>query len=94
MNPALSGEPQVAITRALLRRHEDAFLIPQSIRIDLALLDLKTEYAYLPPRVCDRINLGPVFELSRRTANTLVEKNGILPAAGSVSPTGLVRNRD
>lgn len=81
MNTALGEEPQVEITRALVRQHRDAFLIPQSIGVRLALLDLATELSHFPPQVCNRTDLGPVFELNRETAATLVEENGMLPAA-------------
>ena len=80
MNVALSSEPQVAITRALVRQHPDAVLLPQSIRIDLVLIDWAAESGSFPLQVGDRIVLGTVFELNARTAKELVEDNGWLPA--------------
>lgn len=80
MNTALGQEPQVAITRALMQKHPDALLIPQSIRIDLTLLNIKAETSQFPAQVSDRIPLGLVFELNRQTALDLIEENGMLPA--------------
>ncbi len=87
MNTALSEEPQVAITRALLRENPHATLIPQSIRIELALLDLAAETSHFPPRPSDRMVVAPVFELNRRTALDLTEKDGVLPAATVTLPS-------
>ena len=87
MNTALGEEPQVAITRALMQQHRDAFLIPQSIRVDLALLDLEAEMSSFPVKVCNRTILGTVFELNRQIAIELVEENGVLPAATLRLPT-------
>lgn len=81
MNTALSEEPQVEITRSLMKQHRNALLIPQSIRVELMLLDIQAEWSQFPAQVCDRTNLGMVFELNRRTAIDLVEKDGLLPAA-------------
>lgn len=81
MNTALSEEPQVAITQALMRAHRNAILIPQSIRVELALLNIIAEASQFPPQVLERDILGMVFELNRESAIELVEENGILPAA-------------
>jgi hypothetical protein len=81
MNAALSQEPQVTISRALIRQHPDAILIPQSIRIDCVLLDIAKETSQFPPRIDKRMILGTVFELSRKSAIDLKEKDGLLPAA-------------
>lgn len=81
MNAALSQEPQVAISRALMQQHPNAVLIPQSIQVDCALLNIQLEATQFPPQVCDRINLGTVFELNRTSAVDLEENEGLLPAA-------------
>lgn len=86
MNVVLSKEPQVEITRALMQQHPSASLIPQSIRIDCCLADLKTEISHFPHRVGERPFLATVFELNRKTALELVEENGLLPAAQVLIP--------
>ena len=86
MNCALSGEPQVAISRALLQRHPGALLVPQSIRIDLTLVNIAAERAHFPPQVCDRRQIATVFEFNRDSAVNLPEQNGLLPAASVEMP--------
>lgn len=88
MNTALTSEPQVAISRALLRKNPAASLVPQSIKIDLALVDLAEESSHFPPRVCDRVFLGHVFELSASSALQSPEQSTHLPANTITLPSG------
>lgn len=81
MNVTLSHEPQVAITRALMKQHPLAMLIPQSIRVDFVWLNLKSELSHFPPKAGQRQVLGTAFELNRKSALELEEKEGLLPAA-------------
>ena len=83
MNVALSHEPQVEITRALMKNHANAILIPESIRVDVAMINIEQEHSQFPPQPLDRELLGTVFELDRKSAINLPEQNGFLPA-GSV----------
>lgn len=89
MNSALTREPQVAITRALLKKNPGATLIPQSIRIDVAMVDTAAEISHFPPKAGKRTIVAPVFELNRRTAIELPETNGMLPAATVTLPEHL-----
>ena len=50
MNAALASEPQVAITRALVRRYPNALLLPQSIRVNLEFIDWAAESSAFPMR--------------------------------------------
>lgn len=70
MLKALHKEPQVAVTRNLTRYlHDDGFLVPESVELDLALLDPGAELQALvdaeAPRPPDRIPLGCVLRLDR-----------------------------
>lgn len=80
MNVALYQEPQVEITRLLMRNHRGAILVPQSIRIDLAMVNLVREFGEFPPRAHERQFLGTVFELNHESAIELNDESGFLPA--------------
>jgi hypothetical protein len=70
MQRALSKEPQVAITRNLLRQlPEDATLIPECVSVNacLAVLGAETRAFVDGSELPERVHLGPVFELSRAT---------------------------
>lgn len=86
MNTALSQEPQVAISRSLMQRDPAAILIPQSIRIDLELLDLQSELSQFPPQVAERTFLATVFELNRRTAAELSEETDLISVGEVIMP--------
>lgn len=70
MQACLEAEPQVAITRHLLKQSPDAVLIPQEVRIDLTLLNPSREFNLgrqernPSHHQRDRIPLAPVFELN------------------------------
>ncbi len=81
MNAALSQEPQVAISQALIRQHPTAMLVPQSIRVDCVLLNFAAETSHFPPQPGERQGLGTVFELNCTSALELKENAGQLPAA-------------
>ncbi len=73
MRACLESEPQVAITRHLLRQAPIAIVVPEEVRIDLALVDPSREFAFegseqnrgLVQR--DRIPVASVFVLNRET---------------------------
>ena len=74
MNAALRTEPQVAIARHLVAQAPNALLVPARVTVSACLLDPAAELTPpmrpgepVPPLRRDRIDLGPVFELSRAT---------------------------
>ncbi|HET6512935.1 MAG TPA: class I SAM-dependent methyltransferase [Candidatus Kapabacteria bacterium] len=88
MNVCLGKEPQVAITRHLLAQAPDAIMVPESISIDAALLDPSQESARALSLEAqdhgepERIHLGNVFELNKRTVRAWAGLGDeVLPAA-------------
>lgn len=79
MQACLEAEPQVAVTRHLLRQAPDAILVPQAVRIECTLVDLAREFdtgAIGENREVmrrDRIPLGPVFVLDRESVRSWQE---------------------
>jgi hypothetical protein len=75
MNVTLRNEPQVAICRNLATQAPGAILIPEEVRIDLALLDPGREHAVaepddqVPPPAPERARtpLGRIFTVSRES---------------------------
>jgi len=99
MNACLEKEPQVAITRHLLRQAPQTILVPESIRIDAYLVDTSKEFTFVEPQQAggrskkDRIPLGRVFELSRETVKMWNScGNTRLPAASVQIPDPLERH--
>ena len=76
MQVCLTVEPQVAVTRHLLAQAPDALIVPQDVRIDLALLDPSREFDVEPlkdgeTRVeRERIPVGTAFALNRETVGS------------------------
>ena len=74
MRACLEAEPQVAVTRHLLRQAPHALLVPEEVRIEFTLVDPAREFdpdciaqnRQAAPR--DRIPVGLVFTLSREAA--------------------------
>jgi len=91
MQACLEAEPQVAITRHLLKQAPRAILIPQEVRIDLILVNPSCEFDWnrgdgkpdRGPRQRDRIPVGPVFVVNRETVH-LWEGNGSARLPGSL----------
>lgn len=81
MYAALFREPQVALTRCLVRTLPSAIFVPESVSVDLQLLDLRLESTAIPPTPRRRQMLGRVFQLDRSTALNIEADNGCLPAA-------------
>lgn len=87
MNVLLAREPQVAITRHLLKQAPEAILVPQSVRLDALLVDPERErprfsadgQGEMP--VPDRVELGTIFEVSRETVAGWPDSGEPLPAA-------------
>lgn len=86
MYAALFREPQVALMRRLVRRLPSAIFVPESISVDLQLLDLQLECSTIPPAAKDRQMLGRVFQLDRSQALNVKADNGRLPAATITLP--------
>jgi len=67
LRPALASEPQVAVAINLGGQHPDSVLIPESVTVELALVNPGREFTTdgtEPGR--DRINVGSVCTLDRR----------------------------
>lgn len=86
MSTALEKEPQVAIMRHLLGQAPEAVIVPESVRLDVFLVDTSDE----PERVVSegagsqpgRISLGTAFELSAANVRSWKSLSGdSLPAA-------------
>ncbi|MEQ1905951.1 MAG: hypothetical protein ABL888_17310 [Pirellulaceae bacterium] len=96
MQRCLASEPQVAITRHLLRQAPNAILVPDEVKIHLMLVDPSREFDLTAleqnrtPIPRDRIPVGPVFVLNRATVSSW-EGNGdfTLPAATVKIPDSL-----
>lgn len=98
MKAGLEAEPQVAVTRHLLAQAPDAILVPEEVRIELILVDVDREFdvdAGQPGRESarrDRLPLGTVFVLNRRTVSAWTGTDGPrLPASDVRIPTALDR---
>ena len=73
MKSCLDDEPQVAVTRHLLSQAPGAILVPEDVRVELALVNFSAEFDLDdsgkvradPDR--DRILVGSVFTLNRKT---------------------------
>jgi hypothetical protein len=76
MRACLESEPQVAITRHLLKQAPQAILVPEEVRIDLTLVDLSREFDLgacgqnRDPIPRDRVPVSSVFVLNRETVNS------------------------
>ncbi len=76
MQACLQAEPQVAITRHLLKQAQDSILVPEEVRIDLILTDISREFNFNSPQQYqgstqrDRIAVSPVFTLNRETVKS------------------------
>lgn len=93
MAVCLRNEPQVAITRNLLAQAPMARLVPQSVSIELGMVNWGKEHVLLPADHVgeipqperDRINLGKVFELD---AANVSRWHGV---TGDCLPAGRIR---
>lgn len=90
MQARLEKEPQVALTRHLLRQAPDAILVPQSVAVDAELVDPGREFVF-PVDATDgteperrRVPLGRVFELSKESVESWVESGDDRLPAGSI----------
>lgn len=74
MQACLESEPQVAVTRHLLRQAPQAILVPEEVRIDLELMDYEDHE--------DRIPVGSIFAVNRQTVASWSDMEGLrLPAS-------------
>jgi hypothetical protein len=88
MQACLQAEPQVAITRHLLKQAPNAILVPEKVRIDLVMVDLSCEFdmdALDPKRKPvqrDRVPVAPVFVVNREAVKAWEDNPGNrLPAS-------------
>lgn len=98
MAVALHNEPQVSIARHLLAQAPAARMVPQSVSVEVCLINLSREHVFLPADYVgeipepdrDRIYLGEIFELD---AGNIKQWENIesdsLPAGRITIPTGL-----
>jgi hypothetical protein len=72
LRAALESEPQVAVTRHLSEQAPSAVLVPQEIRIDVALVNASREFSLgdEAETVRDRVVLGPAFVLNSSTLSS------------------------
>ena len=76
MNVCLKSEPQVAVTRHLLRQAPQAILVPEEIRVDLTLVNPSREFdpdCLEQERAAnsrDRIPVASVFVVNRETVHS------------------------
>ena len=76
MRACLESEPQVAVTRHLLKQAPHAILLPEEVSIDLTLVDPSREFDLTgleqnrDPIQRDRIPVASVFVLNRETVNS------------------------
>ena len=76
MRACLKAEPQVAMTRHLLPQAPNAILIPEEVRVDLALVNLSRELSLdslernAGDSQRDRIPVATVFALNRQTVHS------------------------
>ena len=97
MAVCLRDEPQVTIARHLLAQAPKARLVPQSVSVELCLLDPAKEFAPAANGQCqpapevarDRILLGKIFELNADNVRAWAGHSGdSLPAARVSVPVG------
>lgn len=99
MQACLESEPQVAITRHLLKQAPNAILIPEEVCINLMLVDPSREFDLhgleqnRAPIDRDRINVAPVFVINREAVNSWSSNYGNrLPASVVRIPDQLERH--
>lgn len=97
MAVCLRDEPQVTIARHLLAQAPKARMVPQSVSVELCLLDPAKEFARAgnghnqpaPETARDRILLGKIFELNADNVRSWAGHSGdSLPAARVSVPAG------
>ena len=88
MQSCLKNEPQVSVTRHLMRQAPDAVLIPAEVRIELKLVDLSREFTLhyseqdVPGLHRDRIHVDTLFRLNREAVASWNDGGReLLPAA-------------
>lgn len=73
MRARLETEPQVAVATHLMRQAPEAVLIPEEIRIDLALVNSSSEFKFIDPNDENiepsrhRVLIGPALVLNKAT---------------------------
>lgn len=100
MTAGLENETHVALCRRLVTMAPEALLVPESVRVDGALVDMGREIAFVSGSdhgesvpVRDRVELGPVFEVSRETIVAWAEQGDRELPAGSVTFPDLLSER-
>lgn len=93
MAVCLRNEPQVSIARNLLSQAPHARMVPQSVSVEVGLLNWSKEHVFLPadhvgeipPPARDRIYLGKVFELDAASIHSWEGLEGDRLPAGKVT---------
>lgn len=96
MQACLESEPQVAISRHLLKQAKHAILIPEEVRIDLTLVDASHEFNMdvikqnRDPKQRDRVPIASVFVVNRETVDSWDSNfSNRLPASAVRTPESL-----
>ncbi|MBE0620238.1 MAG: hypothetical protein IH605_06570 [Burkholderiales bacterium] len=92
MAVCLHNEPQVSIARRLLVQAPDARMVPQSVSVEVCLLNEAREHVFMPADHVgeiplperDRIHLGKIFELDAASIRSWENVEGGRLPAGSV----------
>lgn len=98
MAVALHNEPQVTIARCLLAQAPSALLVPQSVSVEVCLINWSREHVLMPADYVgefpepdrDRIHLGKIFDLDTVSIKAWEDIAGeILPAGKVKMPLAL-----
>jgi hypothetical protein len=92
MSVCLRNEPQVSIARHLLGQVPDALLVPQSVSVEMCMVDWIKEHnlmpsdhvGEIPPPKRDRVYLGKIFELDAANIHSWHEIDDDRLPAGQV----------
>ncbi len=101
MAVCLHNEPQVSVFRHLFRQAPGAKLVPQSVTVDMCLLDWSKEHVLvsadhvgdIPSPERDRLNLGKVFELDSHNILSWRKVDGEYLPAECIQIPGRVDDR-
>ncbi|HZW26309.1 MAG TPA: class I SAM-dependent methyltransferase [Gallionella sp.] len=93
MAVALHNEPQVTIARHLLHQAPSARMIPQSVSVEVCLINWSREHVFMPADYVgefpkpdrDRIYLGKIFELDAANIQSWKGMEGDTLPAGKVT---------
>lgn len=101
MAVCLHNEPQVSIARHLLTQAPEARMVPQSVSVEVCMLDWAKEHVLVPSDYIgeipapqrDRIHLGKIFELDGASIRSWQLNNSDRLPAGRVQIPESLENR-